>query len=75
MLVPGSWLPMLLIVALFSVKFGVGVLLAMSPGLALEAGFAAEVGLAYGAFSGMFLGRGLAMWQVGRRSLRSRFAA
>ena len=65
--VPGSWLPMLLIVGLFSVKFGVGVRLAMGPGLALDPGFAATLGMLYGTFSGLFLGRGVAMWQVGHR--------
>ena len=74
LVVPGSWLPLLLMVTLFAIKFCVGVLLAMTPALAYEAGFAASVGLAYGAFNGFFFGRGVVMWQVARRNLHSALA-
>jgi hypothetical protein len=71
LVVPGSWVPMLLIVARFSVKFGVGASLALGPSLAGDPGFAAAVGLTYGGFSGVFLGRGLVMWQVARQGLQT----
>ena len=74
-ILPGSWVPLLLIVPLFSIKFGVGASLAMSPALAREAGFAAAAGLLYGVFSGVFLARGLAVWQVARQSFQSGLVA
>ena len=74
-ILPGSWVPLMLIVALFSIKFGVGASLAMSPALARDAGFAAAVGLLYGLFSGVFLGRGIAVWDVARQNLQSGLAA
>jgi uncharacterized membrane protein (DUF2068 family) len=74
LVVPGSWLPLLMIVTLFAIKFCVGALLAMNPALAHDTGFAASAGLAYGAFSGLFFGRGVVMWQVARRNLQSALA-
>lgn len=65
--VPGSWLPLALILSLFTLKYGVGVGLAMHPQGSGNAGLAAATGLAYGAFSGLFLARA--------RSLRARLPA
>ncbi len=62
--VPGSWLPLLLILTLFSIKYGVGVALALQPGLAREIGFDVAVGLAYGVFSGLFLARAGSLWEL-----------
>jgi len=59
--VPGSWLPLALMLGLFATKFAVGVLVALAPALRHDAAFAASAGLAYGAFSGLFLGRALAL--------------
>jgi len=67
--VPGSWLPLVLILALFSIKYMAGVMLAMTPALAHDAVFAGLCGLGYGAFSGLFLARA-----VGLRSLATRGA-
>ena len=64
--VPGSWLPLVLIVALFLIKYGVGVTLAMHPAMAADTPFGACCGLAYGSFSGLFAARAL-----GLRSLAS----
>ena len=66
--VPGSWLPMALIMALFLTKYGVGVALAMHPDLVGNPGFDVAVALAYGVFSGLFLARAAALWQLARRS-------
>jgi hypothetical protein len=68
-LVPGSWWPMLLMLAIFGTKFAVGVMLARQVAVAQEPLFAVAVGLAYGGFSGVFLARGLAMWKVARSGL------
>ena len=59
--VPGSWLPLALIVALFCVKYVAGVSLAMHPQLATDATFAGLCSLAYGSFSGLFLARALSL--------------
>jgi hypothetical protein len=59
--VPGSWLPLVLIVALFLIKYTVGVSVSMNPALAHDTIFAAGFSLAYGLFSGLFAGRALAL--------------
>jgi hypothetical protein len=64
--VPGSWLPLALILALFMLKYTVGVALALQPGLGRELGFDASVGAAYGLFSGLFLARAASLWQLAR---------
>ena len=65
--VPGSWLPLALIVALFCVKYVAGASLAMHPELASNATFAGLCSLAYGGFSGLFLARGLSLRQLATR--------
>ncbi len=65
--VPGSWLPLVLILGLFLTRYGVGAALAMHPSLAGDIGFDIAVGLACGAFSGLFLARAAALWQLARR--------
>jgi hypothetical protein len=62
--VPGSWLPLLLILALFAIKYGVGITLALHPGLVRDTAFDLAVGLAYGVFSGLFLARAASLWQL-----------
>lgn len=54
---PGSWVPMLLILAVFLMKYGIGVQLAMAPQLARHGGFAIVVTLLYAALSGLFAAR------------------
>jgi hypothetical protein len=57
--VPGSWLPMLIILSIFVVKFYVGVSVAMQPALKVDPQFSLTFCLIYGVFSGLFLARGL----------------
>jgi len=64
--VPGSWVPMALLLALFGVKYGVGASLAFSPELARHSAFAAGIGFAYGSFSGLFLARAASLWRLAR---------
>ncbi|HTJ94255.1 MAG TPA: DUF6622 family protein [Pararobbsia sp.] len=66
LVVPGSWVPLALFMSLFIIKFAVGVTLARHAGLIHQTMFESLVGLCYGAFSGVFLSRGLAMWRAGR---------
>lgn len=66
---PGSWVPMVLMLGLFSLKFAVGVTLASLPQTRESASFALTVSAAYGVFSGIFLGRAMALWTLARRTL------
>jgi hypothetical protein len=59
--VPGSWLPLVLMLGLFAIKYFAGVSLALHPALATDSEFAGLCGLAYGVFAGMFLGRSLSL--------------
>ena len=70
LVVPGSWVPLLLIMGLFAVKFGVNIALAMHRELSADFLFASLAGFAYGAFSGSFLSRGLAMVLAARRGMQ-----
>ena len=63
---PGSWLPMALILGLFCIKYGVGVGLAFAPALAENTAFEAGIALAYGAFSGLFAARAIALRRLVR---------
>lgn len=67
--VPGSWTPMVLILSIFVAKFAVGMGLSLQPALRHDMLFTAVVGLAYGALSGLFFGRGVAMWRAARGSM------
>jgi len=67
LLVPGSWVPLMLMLGLFIIKFGANVALAIHPDLSVDELFACSVSFAYGAFSGIFLARGLAMWRAARQ--------
>ena len=64
--VPGSWLPLALMLGIFALRFAVAVLLAQQPALRGDATFAALAGFGYGGFSGVFLGRALALWRLAR---------
>jgi len=55
--VPGSFVPVILILALFVTKYSAGIALAMNPSLALNTGVAITLSLVYGAFSGLFWAR------------------
>ena len=59
---------MMLILGLFVIRFGANVMLAIHPDLSIDRLFAILVSFAYGAFSGIFLARGLAMWRIARQA-------
>jgi hypothetical protein len=54
---PGSWVPLSLMMTVFLTKYAVGVMLAMHPALVHDSVVAAIVATLYGAMSGVFLGR------------------
>lgn len=64
---PGSALPLLLILSIFLTKYVVGVTLAMQPALGEDALFAPAVSALYGVFSGIFIGRALRLWRLAKR--------
>lgn len=64
---PGSWLPMGLILSLFCIKYGVGVSLAIAPALAANTPFEVAIAFAYGAFSGLFAARAIALRRLAVR--------
>jgi len=63
-LLPGSVVPLLLIVGIFLVKYVVGVDLAMAPQLVQEAPYVLTVAALYGAFTGVFVGRASGLWRL-----------
>lgn len=54
---PGSWVPLTLMVSIFMVKYVAGVMIAMHLPIVHAALFGPMLGVIYGAFSGVFLGR------------------
>jgi len=63
-LVPGSGVPLALMMGIFFTKFAAGVSLATVPQLAQHLPFALAASALYGAFSGVFLGRALRLWRL-----------
>lgn len=64
---PGSWLPMALILGIFTVKYAVGTMLALRPDMATNAEFAIVIGGLYGALSGVFMARAGRLWKLSRK--------
>lgn len=61
---PGSALPLVLMMSIFCTKYAVGVAMAVSPSLAHHSGAAWAISLVYGALSGLFLGRAARLWKL-----------
>jgi len=61
--VPGSWLPFYLMMAIFALKYTVGVILARQLPSLHEKSFIASVSLFYGLIGGIFLFRALLIWR------------
>jgi hypothetical protein len=64
---PGSWVPLALILGIFSVKYATGVTLAMHPALRVDPTFALAVATLAGLFSGIFAGRTLRLLRLAVR--------
>ena len=65
--IPGSALPLLLILGIFMTKYFAGVELGMNPNLASDADFVLLIGLLYGAFNGVFAGQALRLYRLARQ--------
>lgn len=61
---PGSWTPLLLIVAIFLTRYVVNVELAMQPSLINDPSYTLVTGALYGLFSGIFAARALRLWRL-----------
>jgi hypothetical protein len=61
---PGSWVPLALIIGIFITKYVVGIMTAMQPNLAHELSFSLSCATLYGAFSGIFLARAARLWRL-----------
>lgn len=64
---PGSWLPLSLMMAIFITKYAVGVVLARKLPIAGALTFVGVVSLVYGLLSGFFLARAVAILQTARK--------
>ncbi len=63
---PGSWVPLCLMMAIFAIRYIVGVVLALRPELARDLAVTAMVASLYGALSGVFIGRMLMLLRLVR---------
>lgn len=64
--VPGSWVPMLLILGVFSLRYAANVGMAFNPGWRNAPDVLLPLALLYGGFSGLFLGRALVLLKLTR---------
>ena len=62
--IPGSWVPLILMMAIFMTKFFVGFAMARDLPIIDEIIFMALLSLLYGVFSGIFLSRGFVMFKA-----------
>ncbi len=61
--IPGSWIPLLLMMAVFFTKYLVGVISARQLPLGRSEWFVIAISFAYGAFSGLFVARAWVVWR------------
>ncbi len=65
--IPGSWLPLALMMAIFFTKYVVGVVLARKLAFGDTPLFIGGVSLIYGFLSGMFFAKVLGLWRIAHR--------
>ncbi|TWO69520.1 hypothetical protein FN976_19745 [Caenimonas sedimenti] len=68
---PGSAVPLLLILGIFLTKYVVGIELAMQPALKTDFGFAVSISALYGVFNGLFTGRAVRLLRLAFRPAAS----
>jgi len=69
--VPGSWLPLALMMAIFFTKYAVGVILARQLPIASEPVFIGSISLCYGFLSGVFFARAVVIWRSAARTTKT----
>jgi len=62
--VPGSWLPLALMMTIFLIKYATSVLLAIDPSIARSIAPVASIGAVCGLSSGCFAARALGIWRT-----------
>ena len=67
--IPGSWLPLALMMAIFFTKYVVGVVLARKLSFGDTPLFIGSVSLIYGLLSGTFFSRMIGLWQIARKEM------
>lgn len=72
---PGSAVPLLLILGIFFTKYIVGVELALQPTLARDSAFTVQIAALYGLFNGVFLARAARLWRLARNGATAALAA
>lgn len=68
---PGSWMPLVLMMCIFITRYTVAVLLARNPMLAHAVSFIATICLLYGFLSGLFFAAALSLWRLVDREART----
>lgn len=63
---PGSAVPLALIMGIFLTKYLVGIELALQPALERDTAFGLEIAGLYGLFNGVFVARALRLWRLRR---------
>jgi hypothetical protein len=66
---PGSWMPLCVIVAVFSLRYASGVTMALHPEWRALMAVQLPLALAFGGLSGLFLGRNLVLFKLARPAL------
>ena len=61
---PGSWVPLATILAIFLTRYIVNVDVAITPALARDGQYTLAVAALYGVFTGTFLGRAARLWRL-----------
>ena len=70
--IPGSWVPLALMLGMFLTRYVVGADLAMQPALAADGPYTLAVGSLYGLFSGSFAGRAARLVRLALQPARGR---
>ena len=65
--IPGSWLPLVLMMGIFFTKYAAGIILARQLPIAGSLVFEASISFCYGLFSGLFLARAWGVWHAAQR--------
>jgi hypothetical protein len=61
---PGTWMTLGLIAAIFLTRYFVNIDIAINPALARDGQYTLVVGTLFGVFSGMFIGRAARLWRI-----------
>jgi hypothetical protein len=69
--IPGSWVPLRLMMVIFFTKYSVAVALALHPEIHTDRVVAVGVSLIYGILSGLFLYGAVFLWRLSRRTKQS----